>query len=375
MKLAFLLLSAAWLALVVAAAAAFYRFRSSLGKLRKSAEAIGRGDFSISVLTDERGHLGDFARVFDGMRVDLAQAALAIREVAGDRDATQERYKIIYERTGDPIFTILPNLQITAANPAAARLIGTQKGALKGKNFFDLVSTENQGSLAPVILMKEFAEFIENRGSMARRMVFRRLDGKETPEYDVRLEFLNVEGVDEIIARAVPVRTDALLHGLVKESLSFEMKSDLLFVDTLAQRLSRNVPRYCAEEESFNVTLGVREMLINAIEHGNLGITHSEKSAAMSQDMYLDLLQERARNPAYGSKVVWVEYELDAQKVRYRITDQGRGFDHKSFTKQQMPDVRRPHGRGILITSECFDSVTYNETGNSVELIRFFPTA
>ncbi|HNL01643.1 MAG TPA: hypothetical protein PKJ30_11070, partial [Leptospiraceae bacterium] len=98
MKLAFLLLSAAWLALVVAAAAAFYRFRSSLGKLRKSAEAIGRGDFSISVLTDERGHLGDFARVFDGMRVDLAQAALAIREVAGDRDATQERYKIIYER-------------------------------------------------------------------------------------------------------------------------------------------------------------------------------------------------------------------------------------------------------------------------------------
>ncbi len=341
-------------------------------RLRASANAIRGGDYSVSSASDARGAIGEFARTFDSMRIDQGQAVMALSEVSDDRAASQARYQILYENTQDVIFSMRPNLQISDANPAAARLLGIRRQELKGRNFFDLVSTGGQRSLAPVLLMRVLAEFTEKKGSMIRRLTFLRDDGKETREYDVRLEFLNSPGADEIIARATPVRKDVLLAGLVSESLSFRMHGDLMLVDTLAQRLARNLPRYCTDEESFSISLGLREIIINAIEHGNLAITSEEKSAAMAADTYMTLLQERARDPRFKDRMVTISYLLDAKQVVYTITDEGDGFDHASIAQNAMPDAHRAHGRGILITQTCFDSVVYNEKGNSVELKKSF---
>ncbi|MCE9599568.1 MAG: ATP-binding protein [Spirochaetia bacterium] len=341
-------------------------------RLHASAAAIASGNFTVSTMSDIQDEFGDFARTFDNMRVDLAQAALAIHEVADDRALTRERYKVLFESTHDLIFSMKPNLQITNANPAAHQMLGLAKNALSGKNFFDFIFLDPERSMAPVLVMGEFASFIEKRSPMARRLSFVRVDGTETAEFDVRLEFLNLQGSDEITARAVPILVDPLIPSLVTETLEFNLGNNILLVDNLANRISRNLPRYADEDDSFGMSLGVREMLINAIEHGNLGITYEEKTVAMQTDNYMQLLQERARDARYAGRKVRVRYTMDSKQVSYSITDEGAGFDYKSLAKKGMPDLAASHGRGILITGDIFDEMVYNEKGNSVSLVKRF---
>lgn len=39
--------------------------------------------------------------------------------------------------------------------------------------------------------------------------------------------------------------------------------------------------------------IGLYEIIVNAIEHGNLGITYEEKSRAQKNNSYVQLLQDR----------------------------------------------------------------------------------
>ncbi|MBL8020540.1 MAG: ATP-binding protein [Leptospirales bacterium] len=361
--------------LAIACILVWFAWRDVLGtllKLHESARAIARGDFAIATMSRAQDEFGDFARTFDNMRVDLAQATLAIHEVDDDRAVTRERYKVLFESTHDLIFSMKPNLQITNANPAAHQVLGLARDTLPGKNFFDIIFLDPARSMAPVLLMGELAHFIERRAPMARRISFVRADGTETAEFDVRLEFLNIQGSDEVTARAVPILVDPLVPSLVSETLEFNLESDILLVDNLANRISRNLLRYADEDATFGMSLGVREMLINAIEHGNLGITYEEKTQAMQSDKYMQLLRERTRDTRFSRRRVKIEYAMSAKEVTYNITDEGDGFDHKALKERGMPDTGASHGRGILITNDIFDEMIYNEKGNSVYLVKRF---
>jgi anti-sigma regulatory factor (Ser/Thr protein kinase) len=54
-----------------------------------------------------------------------------------------------------------------------------------------------------------------------------------------------------------------------------------------------------------------------------------------------------------------------------RITDDGTGFDHKSFIQRADTDdsmMMLEHGRGITMARNTFDEVVFNEQGNQVTL-------
>ena len=127
--------------------------------------------------------------------------------------------------------------------------------------------------------------------------------------------------------------------------------------------------RLTLERKSF-FHLPLYELLINAIEHGNCGISYNEKSIFLERGGCApDLIQEKCGAPSVAAKTVSLRYELHPAHARFVIADQGNGFDWRTVMRT-LPHKSplRLHGRGILIARETARFLRYNEKGNEVTL-------
>ena len=144
-------------------------------------------------------------------------------------------------------------------------------------------------------------------------------------------------------------------------------------------RITRNLQKYLPEGRISLLRLGIREMIVNAIEHGNLGITYEEKSLAQKNQTYHDLLRERQMSEQNRKKRVHISYELSEQMVRYVIRDEGFGFNHHGFIDDLPFDAneqmhlfigieRQIVNKAVVVESESFVSnhVAYHLFGEFI---------
>ena len=112
---------------------------------------------------------------------------------------------------------------------------------------------------------------------------------------------------------------------------------------------------------------GYSELLINAVEHGNLGISYAEKSALLSEGLWTEEVEKRLQYPCYADRTVHVTLENSDSITRVTITDQGIGFDWQTYIEFSPERVFDLHGRGIAMSKAVsFDSLDYQGIGNSV---------
>lgn len=92
----------------------------------------------------------------------------------------------------------------------------------------------------------------------------------------------------------------------------------------------------------FGIRLALEEAVVNAIKHGNC----------------LDC-----------DKRVHVVCRSTADKIWFKISDQGKGFDPETVpdcTDEERIEV--PNGRGIMLMRNFMSRVEYNKKGNVVEM-------
>lgn len=115
--------------------------------------------------------------------------------------------------------------------------------------------------------------------------------------------------------------------------------------------------------------VGISELLINAIEHGNLGIKSDEKAELQRRNVWLDEIERRLSLPEYKDKLVEVEYSRSKSEIQIKVTDQGDGFDWQAYENQAVNPANRlaSHGRGILMAKQLvFKKLEYSGRGNVV---------
>lgn len=121
----------------------------------------------------------------------------------------------------------------------------------------------------------------------------------------------------------------------------------------------------CPEPEK--VASGLSELLINAIEHGNLAITYNEKSQLLKDQQWEEEVEHRLTLDKYKDRVVSVEFERCNNQIIITIQDQGNGFEwqqYLEFSPERSLDV---HGRGIAMAKMMsFDNLEYKGKGNQV---------
>ena len=121
----------------------------------------------------------------------------------------------------------------------------------------------------------------------------------------------------------------------------------------------------CAEPEK--VVMGLIDLLINAVEHGNLGISYAEKTHLQETDQWEKEIDRRLSLPEYQDKFVEIQFERAPEEVRITIKDQGNGFDWKQYEQMDPSRVLASHGRGIAMARALnFDRVEYQGNGNTV---------
>jgi anti-sigma regulatory factor (Ser/Thr protein kinase) len=111
--------------------------------------------------------------------------------------------------------------------------------------------------------------------------------------------------------------------------------------------------------------IGLSELCINAVEHGNLGITYEEKSRLADLGAWRAEVERRMALPANAAKVAVLEFERSAGSLRFTIKDQGAGFDWERYVKVSPERAGDTHGRGIaMAASMSFDHLEYRGAGN-----------
>ncbi len=123
--------------------------------------------------------------------------------------------------------------------------------------------------------------------------------------------------------------------------------------------------RACPNSEK--IVFGLNELLMNGVEHGNLGIGFDEKTALQASGRWEEEVQHRVGLPEYAHKVVDVLFERCLDCIQVTITDQGSGFDWRKYEQINPDRILESHGRGIAMAKALsFSRVEYRGKGNQV---------
>lgn len=135
-----------------------------------------------------------------------------------------------------------------------------------------------------------------------------------------------------------------------------------------AGALAHGLAGLCASPEMARI--GLSELLVNAIEHGNLAIGFDAKGALMQSGRWRDEIERRLQLPEYRGRVVGVRVETLTDLVRFVIRDEGAGFDWGRFIDMPQDRATLLNGRGIALARNLsFFSVVYRDEGREVEAI------
>ncbi len=119
--------------------------------------------------------------------------------------------------------------------------------------------------------------------------------------------------------------------------------------------------------EPERVVTGLLELLVNAIEHGNLGINYEEKAKLIAKNQWRKEIERKAEIPAYRDKTAEVSFQRKPEVCILQITDSGKGFDWRKYWQIDPARATASHGRGIARARMIsFDKMIYNEAGNQV---------
>ena len=101
--------------------------------------------------------------------------------------------------------------------------------------------------------------------------------------------------------------------------------------------------RFHLDEDLYgNIMIAVTEAVNNAIKHGCKG--NSDKSVSIS-------------------------LSLTNNAIKFRIEDEGRGFDYNNLPDPTAPEnLEKPSGRGIFLMKHLSDEVDFIDNGRVVEL-------
>ncbi|MGM0622994.1 MAG: SpoIIE family protein phosphatase, partial [Campylobacterota bacterium] len=115
------------------------------------------------------------------------------------------------------------------------------------------------------------------------------------------------------------------------------------------------------------LSYSIYELLINAYEHGSLGVSGKEKQKYIEEDSYIEYLKS-IENDFF--KQIFVTLYYYKGYIIATIKDEGRGFDLNRLRMEYLVQNTKFSGRGIKSSKKMVDSMFYNFKSNEVMVIK-----
>jgi CheY-like chemotaxis protein/anti-sigma regulatory factor (Ser/Thr protein kinase) len=190
----------------------------------------------------------------------------------------------------------------------------------------------------------------------------------------------NIRELIEEIRKVVEFRLEAARSTLFSPFLVEETKrfviprADSAYFPVINQ-ITLQLPCLLPEGEILNLKIGIEEMIANAVEHGNLGISFEEKNRAIEEGRLAELMAERGAQSDAAGRSVRVVSHLAPEFFEITISDDGKGFAWDRLPAVVPESLLSFNGRGIFLTKIYFDEVSYAKGGTEVTLRKRKPAA
>lgn len=158
--------------------------------------------------------------------------------------------------------------------------------------------------------------------------------------------------------------------GLVRADYTLTIDSNPAHIPGIVSWLLRATAGSLSDTTQLHLRGTLQELLLNAVEHGNLEISYQVKQRALDQNRFNQLVQERLAQPRLAKRTVTIHVHCDrrAGVLEYRLADQGKGFQWRSLLHQAAHacNAEDISGRGIFLAQSLFPGLQYNDRGNEV---------
>lgn len=160
-----------------------------------------------------------------------------------------------------------------------------------------------------------------------------------------------IKEIENIVKRGLRLRefslgTHRLLEG-IRNVTEMEIPSYPHLLPSAALYIVRECQWRGVEDETFlsNMSIAVDEILNNALIHGN------------------DLDE---------TKKIMVRLQFDTERVTLNVIDEGDGFDYRTLMNDFAEQAETlPTKRGLFIVHYLMDELTFNDTGNSITVVKY----
>ena len=172
-------------------------------------------------------------------------------------------------------------------------------------------------------------------------------------------------------------REEANLQRLVEYQkyihYTFQLANKTKLIDSvigLVQRATSSIHlgRSC---ERLQMGIAIEQALLNAIYHGNLGLTPYEIQEARKDGNVHRLVRERAAEPVYQDRKVHLDIQIWPDEARIVVRDEGNGFDTSIVPTANDPgELESQECQGLTLMTNLMDEVIFNDRGNEVVMIK-----
>ena len=154
-----------------------------------------------------------------------------------------------------------------------------------------------------------------------------------------------------------------------ENKLTFVLDNDPSEIPRLIEACVEHLPDWARVDE-LRIGLSLCEALTNAICHGNLEVSSVFKASAEDCAYEKRVHGKRDCEP-WCQRRVHVQASFSDDQIKFRIHDQGAGFDPASLSDPRDPEnILKTGGRGLLLIRTYMDEVVHNVTGNEITMIK-----
>lgn len=163
-----------------------------------------------------------------------------------------------------------------------------------------------------------------------------------------------------------------VLDCLAEVEARFVLANDAASIPPLIGHLQDQMTqmKICDKGGLIRIGTALHEVLVNAIEHGNLELS-SDLRETGDRRAYLQLAEERRQQPPYRDRRVHITVTCSHEKAVYVVRDEGPGFDPSLLPDPTDPaNLERSTGRGLLLIRTFMDEVSFNQAGNEITMVK-----
>lgn len=150
----------------------------------------------------------------------------------------------------------------------------------------------------------------------------------------------------------------------------WELGNDLAEVNAVVGILETRLAHLQLDDTArIQVSVALREAIVNAMLHGNLELESSLKET--DPEKHDALREERRKLSPYRERRVTITVTETADQITYVVSDSGPGFDTSNLPDPlDLSNLERASGRGLFLIRTFMDDVSHTDGGRTISMVK-----